>query len=134
MGELKTKPTDASVDAFIDAISDERKRADSRELVRLMSEVTGQPPVMWGSIIGFGSQHYRYASGQSGDWPPVAFAPRKAAISLHLYMNGDLAKRDEILTRLGRHTTGKGCIYIKRLSDVDPAALRELIEWSHAST
>jgi hypothetical protein len=131
MSELKTKPTEESVDAFIDALPDERKRADSRELVRLMSEVTGQPPVMWGSIIGFGTQHYVYESGRSGDWPPVAFSPRKAANSLYLSMNGDLSKREEILSRLGKHTTGKGCIYVKKLSDVDPAVLRELIEWAH---
>jgi hypothetical protein len=126
MGELKTKPTDESVEAFLDAIPDDRKRQDSREIARLMEEITGEPPVLWGSIVGFGNEHYVYASGHSGDWPPISFAPRKSAITL--YLSGNLDDRREILSRLGKHTTGKGCIYIKRLSDVDPAVLRKLIE------
>lgn len=129
MGELKTKPTDESVEAFLEAIPDERKRQDSREIARLMEEISDEPPVLWGSIVGFGSEHYVYASGHSGDWPPIAFAPRKAAITL--YLSGSLEERQETLSRLGKHTTGKGCIYIKRLSDVDATVLRELIETAH---
>ncbi|MBX6722385.1 MAG: DUF1801 domain-containing protein [Dactylosporangium sp.] len=130
MSEPKTKPTDRSVEDFFEAIPDERKRQDCRELARLMAEITGEPPVLWGSsIVGFGSEHYVYDSGHAGTWPPVSFAPRKSAIAL--YLRGSLDDRREQLARLGKHSTGKSCIYIKRLGDVDVSVLRELIETAY---
>jgi hypothetical protein len=129
MSTQKTLPTGASVDAFIEGIADERKRADSVRLVELMQAATGEPPVLWGgSMIGFGSYHYRYASGHEGDAPLVAFAPRARAFSL--YLTCDLERRGDVLARLGRHRHGKGCLYITRLSDVDEDVLRDLIDAS----
>ena len=133
MSELKTKPTTASVDEFIAAVPDERKRDDSRVIVQMMQEVTGQPPVLWGtSIIGFGTMHYAYASGRTGDWPPIGFSPRKANISL--YFMCDHSFLEDQLARLGKHSRGVSCIYIKRLSDVDVAVLREMIEIANQET
>jgi hypothetical protein len=130
VSELKTKPTDTPVADVVAALPDERKRQDAETLLALMQEITGQPPVMWGSgIIGFGTQHYRYDSGHSGDWPPIAFSPRKTAFTI--YLIGGLDPHEERLTRLGKHTRSKGCLYIKRLSDVDIAVLREIVEASH---
>lgn len=127
MAELKTKANDASVSDFIAAVPDERKRADSLKLVEMMSEVTGAPAVMWGdSIIGFGSYDYKYASGRTGTWMELAFSPRKASISLYIMAGSQ--RYPELLERLGKHKTGKSCLYIKRLSDVDLAVLGELFE------
>ena len=129
MPENKTVETDADVQAYIDSVKDERKRADSRELIAMMSRVTGLPPKMWGpSMIGFGSWHYRYASGHEGDTFVVGFAPRASAITL--YLNQGPETLAEPLARLGKHSLGKGCLYIKRLSDIDETALRELIKVS----
>jgi len=126
MPEQKTKPTDVRVESYLAELADERKRADSQRLCELMSVATGEPPVMWGpSIIGFGSYHYRYESGHEGDTPLVAFAPRAKAFSL--YLNGSLEDYEPILAKLGKYKTGKGCLYITRLSDVDEEALDELI-------
>jgi hypothetical protein len=122
-------PTGADVGAFVAAIPDEGRRADARTLCSLMQELTGEPPVLWGtSIIGFGSYHYRYASGHEGDAPLASFAPRERATVVYLagYFEGEEAA---LIERLGVRT-GKGCVYIKRLSDVDGDALRELIERS----
>ena len=124
MAENKTKPTKVSVAAFIDALPDEGKRADARQLVKLMQSATGEKPKMWGpSIIGFGSQHYRYDSGREGDMPVIGFSPRKAATVVY-GLNGDSGA---LLARLGKHTTGKSCLYIKKLADVDPQVLETLI-------
>jgi hypothetical protein len=126
MAELKTKVTDADVDAFIAGVEDERVRADCRALLGMMREATGADPVMWGSsIVGFGDVHYRYASGREGDWFRVGFAPRKRTLTVYL-MDGVDAHADA-LGRLGPHTTGKGCLYVKRLSDVDMDVLIEII-------
>ncbi|GAA0662123.1 hypothetical protein GCM10010193_11690 [Kitasatospora atroaurantiaca] len=126
MAEPKTKPSAASAEEFLAEVTDERRRTDAQALCALMAEATGAPPVMWGgSIVGFGTYHYRYASGREGDWPPVGLAPRKQALTVYLAEGFD--RHGELLARLGPVTTGKGCLYIKRLDAVDQAALRELI-------
>ena len=127
MPENKTKPTTLSVDAFIDALTDPVRRSDAKELIQLMQQASGEEPRLWGpSIVGFGSYHYRYASGREGDMPVIGFSPRKAALVLYSM----LAHRDAsaILAKVGRHTTGKGCLYIKKLTDVDRTALKALIK------
>jgi hypothetical protein len=123
-------PTSADVDAFIDAVPDERRRSDARELCELMRSVTGEPPVMWGpSIVGFGSCHYRYESGRTGDAPLAGFSPRKA--NLVVYLVGGFEDRyPKLLDKLGPHKTGKSCLYLKRLGDVDLDVLRQLVERS----
>lgn len=126
MAQPKTTPTDGDVAAFIASIEDERVRADCDELVAMMSAATGETPVMWGrSIIGFGTVAYRYASGREGDWFSVGFSPRKRALTLYL-MDGVDAHADQ-LAHLGPHSTGKGCLYLKRLDDVDREVLRQII-------
>ena len=126
MSDLKTRKNDASVDAYIAAIDDERKRADAREVLELMREVTGEEPAMWGTgIVGFGSYHYVYESGREGDWPLTGFAARKTALTLYI-MSG-FEGEQELMERLGKHKTGKSCLYVKRLDDVDRDVLRELV-------
>jgi uncharacterized protein DUF1801 len=127
MAESKTRrDPDASVEDFLSAVADQRRRTDAQAMCSLMAEATGAPPVMWGSaIVGFGTYHYRGASGGEGDWPAVGFSPRKQALTL--YLADGAARYPELLTRLGPVTTGKGCVYIKRLDDVDLSALRELV-------
>ena len=127
MPENKTKPTQISVASFIDAIPDETKRADAKAIVKMMQGATGEKPKMWGpSIIGFGSQRLKYESGREGDWPIAAFSPRKAATVLY-GLNGG-AEAETLLAKLGKHTTGKGCLYIKKLADVDQKVLEKLIQ------
>lgn len=117
MSDTKTQPTDASVQAFLDTV-DEAKRQDSRMLITLMRQASDHEPVLWGTnIIGFGTYRYHYASGRQGDWMKIGFSPRKAAFSLYLSCDLELLK-DELAT-LGMFTHGKGCIYIKRLRDVE---------------
>ena len=131
MSDLKTKPTAASVNAFIEAIDDERKREDARTIAEMMAEVTGAPPKMWGSsIVGFGSYHYRYASGREGDFMETGFSPRKRALTL--YIMAGFSDYEGLLARLGKFSIGKSCLYIKRLADVDETVLRELLERSVA--
>ncbi len=126
MAENKTKPTTLSVTAFIDALPDEAKRADAKALVKIMQSAAGEKPKMWGpSIIGFGSYHYVYDSGREGDAPIAGFSPRKAATVLYGVTGFDGAA--SVLVRLGKHTTGKGCLYIKKLIDIDPKVLEELV-------
>lgn len=126
MAQLKTVPNTASVKAFIDGIEDDRKRTDSRELLKLMGEITGDKPKMWGdSIVGFGSYHYKYDSGREGDWFVAGFSPRKQALTL--YIMAGFRRFDEILGRLGKFKHGKSCLYVKTLDDVDREVLRELI-------
>jgi hypothetical protein len=125
----KTRPTDADVEAFLAGVPDEARRADTRTVVALMARVTGQPPRMWGSsIVGFGTRHYRYPTGREGDIAVVAVAPRKAATTLYLW-NGFDGYAD-LLGRLGPHTQGKGCLYLKRVADVDAVVLAELVQRS----
>ena len=129
MAELKTKPTDASVEAFLNSVENEKKRQDSFAILELMREVTGEEAQMWGSsIIGFGSYHYKYASGREGDWMLVGFAPRKQALTLYI-MSG-FEGYDALMTDLGKHKTGKSCLYINKLEDIDLDTLRELIRQS----
>ena len=132
MAELKTKKNSGSVQAFLNAVEDPARRKDAKAIAKLMREVTGERPVMWGdSIVGFGSYHYKYASGREGDWFVAGFSPRKNSLSL--YLTCDLSTLQPILKRLGTHKTGKGCLYIKRLSDVDEGVLRELVETTSAA-
>ena len=127
MAENKTKPTKVSVAGFLAAIPDAARRADAEVLVRMMRKATGKPPKMWGpSIIGFGSYHYIYDSGREGDMPVVGFSPRKPAHVL--YVRAGSGHLDTLLPKLGKHTTGKGCLYIKKLADVDLKVLEQLIE------
>src|ERR1700694_5888551 len=122
MADNKTKPSEVSVTAFIDALTDETRRADAKALVKLMQSASGEKPKMWGpSIIGFGSHHYTYESGREGDMPLAGFSPRKAATVLYGLMGSSDA--EGLLAKLGRHTTGKGCLYIKKLADVDKKVL-----------
>jgi hypothetical protein len=123
-------PTGASVDEFLETIADERRRSDAQRLCAIMGDVTGEPPEMWGSsIVGFGRYHYRYESGHEGDSALASFAPRKE--HLVVYLIGEFESRHgSVLARLGPHKAGVGCLYLKRLSDVDEGALRELIDRS----
>ena len=133
MAENKTKPTEVSVAAFIDAMTDPAKREDAKVLVKLMQEVTGETPKMWGpSIVGFGSCHYVYESGREGDMPLIGFSPRKAAFVL--YGPTRAGDAPALLATLGKHTMGKGCLYIKKLADVDPKVLKSLVAQSVAAT
>ena len=129
MARLKTQKTDASVREFLAAVADEKKRNDSFSVLELMSEVTGEEPAMWGtSIVGFGSYRYRYASGQEGEWPLVGFSPRKQNLTLYIMSGFD--EYDSLLTDLGKYKTGKSCLYINKLEDVDLVTLRELVKQS----
>jgi hypothetical protein len=131
MADLKTKQTDASVEAYLNAIEDAGRRDDCRALAALMHRVTRYEPKMWGtSIVGFGSYHYKYDSGHEGDSCLAGFSSRKAEISLYL-MPG-LQAKETLLAVLGKHKAGKGCLYIKRLSDVDVGVLEKLVRESVA--
>ena len=126
MAELKTRATQVSVDAFIDAVPDATRREDAKTLTALMTRLTGEEPVMWGpSIIGFGSYRYTYDSGHSGEMCRIGFSPRKA--ELVLYVLNAYTDQSAELAKLGRHKTGKGCLYIKKLADVDMAVLEGLV-------
>lgn len=124
----KTLPTEASVEAFIAAVPDAERRADAERLAALLVEWTGEPPVMWGaSIVGFGRYSYRYDSGHGGTAPLVGFSPRKANLVLYL-VGGVQERHQKLLERLGPHKVGKGCLYLKRLDDVDRETLRALVD------
>lgn len=123
--ELKTRENDASVDAFISK-QPEDVAADCRAIIALMTKVTGEAPRMWGaSIVGFGRYHYKSASGREGEWMLTGFSPRKANLSLYILTGLD--KSATLLKKLGKHSTGRGCLYIKRLGDVDQQVLEELV-------
>jgi len=131
MATNKTQPTELSVSAFIDSVADKTRRADAKTLVRMMRKATGEKAKMWGpSIIGFGTHHYRYESGREGDTPLVGFSPRKSG--LVLYRMFGFKGAEELLAKLGKHTTGKGCLYIKKLTDVDQKVLEALLVLSVA--
>ncbi len=126
MAELKTKKTTASVAAFLDQISDEQRRKDCQRVLKIMKEATGEQPSMWGSsIVGFGTYKYRYASGHGGEWPIIGFSPRKNDLTLYI-MQG-FADYKELMAKLGKHKTGKSCLYIKKLDDVELPVLKKLI-------
>ena len=125
MAKNKTTETESSVVDFINAIEDETKRNDAFELITIMKQETGFEPKMWGTgIVGFGSYHYKYASGHEGDAPLAGFSPRKAAISLYVYLSEE--NREDLLSKLGKHRAAKGCIYIKKLSDINVEILKEM--------
>lgn len=128
MAENKTQKTKLSVEDFINSVDHEGKRKDAFEILEIMKTITKEEPKMWGaSIIGFGDVHYKYASGREGDWFKVGFSPRKANLSL--YISGcDVSKADEMLGRLGKHKTGKGCLYVNKLTDIDINVLKEMIK------
>jgi hypothetical protein len=133
MAENKTRPTDADVFEFLNSVPDERKRQDSFTVLEMMREATGEEPVMWGSsIVGFGSYHYKYDSGREGDMPIIGFSPRKQNLTLYIMMGG-FERYDELMAKLGKHTTSVSCLYIKRLSDIDMEVLRALVEESVAN-
>lgn len=127
MYEQKTQPSDHSVIEFIEQVEHPRKKEDAYRLLDLFTETTGREAVMWGpSIIGFGKYHYKYSSGHEGDAPLVGFSPRKSKISLYVTAE-DGTKREEQLSRLGKHTSGKACVYINKLDDINPDVLKEMI-------
>ena len=129
MAELKTQKNDASVEEFLNGVSDARKREDSFAILKLMREITGDEPAMWGtSIIGFGSYRYRYASGREGEWFLAGFSPRKQNLTLYIMSGFD--NYDSLLADLGKYKTGKSCLYINKLEDVDLPTLRELVRQS----
>ncbi len=126
MAQLKTRPSGASVSTFLGAIEDEQKRRDARRLLALMKEVTGKRPKMWSTnIVGFGTYHYKYESGREGDWPVTGFSPRKQ--SLTIYVMPGFLRYGSLMGKLGRYKTGKSCLYLKKLDDVDQRVLRELL-------
>ncbi len=126
MSTLKTKPRKASVAAFLKAVEHETRRRDADTINKMMTRITGEKPKMWGeTIVGFGSYHYKYASGREGDWFLTGFSPRKSAMSL--YIMPGYGQFDAIMARLGKHKTGRACLYINKLDDVDLAVLEELI-------
>lgn len=130
MPENKTVQTNASVKRFLDSVEHDRRRQDSFVLLDLFHEVTGLEPAMWGtSIVGFGSYHYKYESGREGDMPLVGFSPRKQ--NLTLYIMDGFDGYDELLGKLGKHSTGKSCLYINKLADVEMDVLRELVAISY---
>jgi hypothetical protein len=129
---MKTKPTRASVSAFLDSITDDSRRRDCKALARIMTEVTGASPKMWGpSIVGFGDYHYRYESGREGDWFLAGFSPR--ARELTVYIMAGLDRQPALMKKLGRFKAGRSCLYIKRLDDIDVGVLTELVRESVAA-
>jgi hypothetical protein len=126
MAENKTQVTDGDVTAFIEGVADEAQRADAHRIAEMMARLSGAPAKMWGpSIIGFGSYHYKYDSGREGDTLRIGFSPRKGQTVL--YLPGIISGQADLLARLGKHKEGKGCLYIKRLADVDAAVLEEMV-------
>jgi Domain of unknown function (DU1801) len=126
MAENQTQPTKLSVAKFIETIADETRRADAKALVKMMQSASGEKPTMWGpAIVGFGSVHYKYDSGREGDMPMIGFSPRKAASVLYGAIG--FTGADAMLAKLGKHSTGKGCLYIKKLSDVDQKVLEAML-------
>jgi hypothetical protein len=129
VAEAKTKPTDQSVDSFINKLPDPQKREDCLTIVRLMKEATRTEPCMWGSaIVGFGTRRIQYAGGREGDWPLIAFSPRKQNLTLYGMTGSD--GQAELLEKLGKHSVGGGCLYIKRLADIHVPTLKKLIRAS----
>ena len=127
--ELKTKVNDASVTKFLDSVADEQKRNDCFEILKMMKQITKEEPRMWGSsIVGFGSYHYKGKSGREGDWMLTGFSPRKQ--NLTLYLTGGFEPHADLLSKLGKFTTSVGCLYIKKLDDVDRKVLKELVQAS----
>lgn len=132
MSEPKTKPTGASVEDFLNAVEAPGRREDGFAALKLLSEVTGQPAEMWGpTIVGFDRYPLKYSGGKVHEWPMIGFSPRKA--EMVFYFTGAVKERGDLLAKLGKHRVGGGCLYVKRMSDLDPAVLRELADWSYAA-
>lgn len=130
MSDLKTRANDASVEDFLAAVPNARRREDSGKVLDLMLEVTGEPARMWGdSIVGFGTYHYRYKSGREGDWPRTGFSPRKQYLAIYIMPGFD--EYEALLSRLGKHRTSVSCLYINKLADVDMDVLREIVAGSY---
>lgn len=130
MADVKTQANKASVIEFIDSVEHKKRQQDAKIILKLMSDITGEEPQMWGSsIIGFGSYHYRYASGREGDWMRIGFSPRKQNMSLYI-MNG-FKEYSQLLDSLGKHKTGKSCLYINKLEDIDIEVLKQMIHHSY---
>lgn len=128
---MKTVPTGQSVDAFLDGVANETRRRDGREILTIMQRVTGEEPVMWGpSIVGFGRYHYKYESGREGEFMLTGFSPRKTALTL--YIMPGFSEYGELMEQLGKYKTGRSCLYLKRLGDVDGAVLEKIIRRSVA--
>lgn len=129
MAELKTKPNDQDVEAFLNGVEDEKKRQACFTVQEIMEQATGAKAKMWGdSIVGFGSYHYKYASGREGEWMLTGFAPRKRNLTLYIMSGFD--EYDQLLAKLGKYSTGKSCLYINRIDDVDLDVLKELVDLS----
>lgn len=132
MADLKTKKNQASVQQFLASVENEKRRKDAQVVLKLMREIMGEKPAMWGpSIVGFGSYHYRYESGREGDWLLTGFSPRKRALTLYIMDGFD--GHDDLMSKLGKYKTGKSCLYVKSLEDIDVEVLRELVTESVAS-
>jgi hypothetical protein len=128
--ELKTKKNNDDVGTFLARVPNDKRRAAAQTVCRLMEEVTGEEPVMWGdSIVGFGAYHYKYASGREGDWPRIGLSPRKANLTLY-FMDG-FGDHSNLLDKLGKYKTAKSCLYIKSLEDIDVSVLKEMISKSY---
>ncbi len=129
MAELKTQPNDQRVEDFLNSVADDTKLQDSFTILELLKQETGLEPVMWGdSIIGFGTYHYKYASGRQGEWFLTGFSPRVRNLTLYIMSGFD--EYDDLLNKLGKHSTGKSCLYIKQLADIDLEVLKELVDKS----
>jgi hypothetical protein len=131
VAENKTKPSEVSVDAFLESVEHPARRAEGKEVRGIMERVTGEPAVMWGpSIIGFGSYHYRYASGREGDAPRVGYSPRSANLVLYV---GGFPEFEELLAKLGKHKRSKACLYLNKLGEVNIAVLEEIVRRTYAA-
>lgn len=129
MTQQKTKPHTGDVAAFVAQVEPQSRRAECAELIAMMQAISGEPPVLWGSMIGFGHYHYRYASGHEGDSFLIGFAPRKGEFSIYLmgtYFPEEMARREALLARLGKYRMGKACLYVRKRANIDMAVLREL--------
>jgi hypothetical protein len=125
MAEAKTRPNDGDVDAFLASVDDEKRREDCRTVVQILGRITGEQPKMWGgSIIGFGTYDYEYASGRTGSWPRIGCSPRKQSLTIYIMPGFD--RYEEIMAKLGKYKTGKSCLYVNRLEDIDLVVLEEL--------
>jgi hypothetical protein len=130
MSENKTRPTDQNVVDFLSSVDHETRREDAFTVLKMMEEITGEAAVMWGSsIVGFGSYHYKYDSGREGDMPLIGFSPRKQSMTLYIMSGFD--SEEELLASLGKHKTGKACLYVNKLADVDEDVLRQMIKRSY---
>ncbi|MGK7389652.1 MAG: DUF1801 domain-containing protein [Candidatus Cyclobacteriaceae bacterium M2_1C_046] len=129
MADLKTKPNDEDIEKFIESVDDLQKKKDAYAVMQMMRNISGEDPKLWGnSMVGFGSYHYKYESGREGDWFLTGFSPRKNALTL--YIMAGFEQYENLLEKLGKYKTGKSCLYVKKLEDIDQEVLKELIKLS----